>query len=217
MSKNKVISGTFGWLFIGLIVCFITSYVTTISENIFYAVYGALGGYSYLLFTILELGLAIYLSVRIFKMSPLLAKIVYILYTLLTGLTLTGLLMVYTASSICFVFLATALVFGSFALIGKYTKVDMSRWTIYLFIALIAILILNLINIFLMNNTLNMIVCTVSILLFCAYTAYDVQKAYRLSQSQAVEQISIYCAFCLFLDFINLFLHLLRLFGRTRD
>ena len=217
MNKNKVLSGTFGWLFIGLILCFVVSYITTLNENIFYLVYGSLGGYSYLIFAALELILAIYFSVRVFKMSPIAAKIVYLLYTILTGLTLTGVLMVYTASSICFVFLATALVFGSFALIGRFTKIDMTKWGVYLVVALIAILVLHLINLFLLNNTLNMIVCIISVLIFCAYTAYDVQKAYRLSTSSAPENASIYCAFSLFLDFINLFLDLLRLFGRSRD
>ncbi len=217
MNKNKVLSGAFGWLFIGLLVCFITSFLTSINETVFTMVYGSLGGFSYIIFTILELALAIYLSVRIFKMNPLTAKIVYLLYTMLSGLTLTGLLMIYTASSVCYVFLATALVFGSFAIIGRYTKTDLSSWITYLFIALIAILVLEIINIFLMNNTLNMILGIVGVLLFCAYTAYDVQKAYKLSSMETPENTSIYCAFRLFLDFINIFIDLLRLFGRSRD
>ena len=157
------------------------------------------------------------LSIRVFKMKPITAIIVYLLYTILTGLTLTGILLAYTKESICFIFLATALVFGSFAIIGRFTKTDMSKWGIYLLFAIIAILILEVINIFVMNNTLNMVIGVVGILIFCAFTAYDVQKALRLSESKAPTNASIYCAFSLFLDFINLFIDFVRLFGRKND
>ena len=214
MNKNKVLSGAFGWLFVGLLLCFITSYLTSINESIIMFVYG---GSRYLIFLIAEFILAIFLSIRVFKMKPITAIIVYLLYTILTGLTLTGILLAYTKESICFIFLATALVFGSFAIIGRFTKTDMSKWGIYLLFAIIAILILEVINIFVMNNTLNMIIGVVGILIFCAFTAYDVQKALRLSESKAPTNASIYCAFSLFLDFINLFIDFVRLFGRKND
>ncbi len=214
MNKNKVLSGAFGWLFVGLLLCFITSYLTSINESIIMFVYG---GSRYLIFLIAEFILAIFLSIRVFKMKPITAIIVYLLYTILTGLTLTGILLAYTKESICFIFLATALVFGSFAIIGRFTKTDMSKWGIYLLFAIIAILILEVINIFVMNNTLNMVIGVVGILIFCAFTAYDVQKALRLSQSNAPTNASIYCAFSLFLDFINLFIDFVRLFGRRND
>ena len=214
MNKNKVLSGAFGWLFVGLLLCFITSYLTSINESIIMFVYG---GNRYLIFLIAEFILAIFLSIRVFKMKPITAIIVYLLYTILTGLTLTGILLAYTKESICFIFLATALVFGSFAIIGRFTKTDMSKWGIYLLFAIIAILILEVINIFVMNNTLNMVIGVVGILIFCAFTAYDVQKALRLSESKAPTNASIYCAFSLFLDFINLFIDFVRLFGRKND
>ena len=214
MNKNKVLSGAFGWLFVGLLLCFITSYLTSINESIIMFVYG---GSRYLIFLIAEFILAIFLSIRVFKMKPITAIIVYLLYTILTGLTLTGILLAYTKESICFIFLATALVFGSFAIIGRFTKTDMSNWGIYLLFAIIAILILEVINIFVMNNTLNMVIGVVGILIFCAFTAYDVQKALRLSESKAPTNASIYCAFSLFLDFINLFIDFVRLFGRKND
>ena len=212
MGKNKILSGAFAWLFLGLLICFITSYVTSMSYDIINFIYG---GYKYLILLAVELGLAIFLSLRIFKMKPLTAIICYLLYTILTGVTLTGILLVYTKESIYYVFLATALIFGSFALIGRYTKTDMTKWGIYLVFAIIAIVILEVVNIFLMNNTLNMILAIVGILVFCAFTAYDVQKALRLSEN--IPNASIYCAFSLFLDFINLFIDLIRLFGKKNN
>ncbi len=214
---KDVLSQAFGWLCGGLLLSFIASFVTTISKPIATIVYGSLGGHSYLVFIALELLLAIVFQVRIKKMSTTTAIIMYLLYCILTGLTLAGIFVVYTMTSIIYVFLATAICFGAFALIGKFSKVDLSKWGIYLFFALIAIIILEVINIFVMNNTLNMVLCIIGVLLFCAYTAYDVQRALDKTFLADTDNKGIYCAFQLFLDFINLFIDLLRLFGKSRD
>ncbi len=217
MNKNKILSNAFMWVFIGLLICFATSYVTTLSEEMFLAVYGMFNGYGYFIYAILEIVLAIILSVRIRKLSPITAKILYLLYTFLTGLSLSGIMLVYTGSSIAFVFLVTAIIFGAFAIIGKTTKVDMSKWYTYLFVGLLSIILLEIINIFLMNNTLDIILCIVCIVIFCAYTAYDVQRALDDNYLADTANKGIFVAFQLFLDFINIFLRLLRLLGRERD
>lgn len=209
MTKNKVLTEAFKWLFIGLLICFGVSYAATLAPN---EIYGAFSGYGYLIYAILELVFAIILIVRIRKMKPLTAKIIYILYTALSGLSLGGLMLVYTGESICYVFLATALIFGAFAIVGKVTKMDLSKWIVYLSIALLAIIILEVINILLANNTLDMVLCIITILIFCAYVAYDIQVILR--SSDEIPNQGIYCAFSLFLDFINLFINLLDLFGK---
>ena len=217
MNKKDVLSSTFGWLFLGLLICFGVSYITTYNSAAMQLVYGSLGGYGYVVFAVLELVAVFVLSIFIRKLPPLVAKIIYILYTALTGLTFSGIFIVYTSASIAYVFLATSILFGVFAIIGKTTDIDLSKWSIYLFVALIAIVILEIINIFLMNNTLHMVLCIVGILIFCAYTAYDIQIAINNSYLEGVENKGIYCALQLFIDFINIFLDLLRLFGKTRD
>ena len=217
MNKNEVLTSAFTWLFIGLLICFGTSYITTFNETIFTMIFSAFGGYGYLIYLVLELVVAFILMFRIYKLKPTTAKILYIAYTALTGISLTGIFAVYTSSSITYVFLATALIFGIFAIIGKTTDIDLSKWSIYLFVALIAIIILEIINMFLLNNTLNMILCIVSILVFCAYTAYDIQNAVDKSYMANCANKGIYCAFQLFIDFINIFIDLLRLFGKSRD
>lgn len=216
MENNKILSNAFGWLFIGLIICFGVSYITSI-EDIFYAVYRAFGGYGYLIFAIAELVVAIVLSVRITKLNPLTAKILYILYTVLTGLSLTGLFLVYEIGSLTFVFLITAILFGIFAIIGKTTKLDLSKWYIYLFVGLLAIIVLEIVNMFILNNTLNIVLCIASVVIFCAYIAYDVKLALNKSFLAECENKGIYVAFNLFLDFINIFIKLLQLFGKSRD
>ena len=217
MEKRNTLTQAFFWLFIGLLICFGTSYITTLSKSIFYSVYGAFNGYGYLIYFIAEIAIALCLSLFIRKLNPIVAKILYLLYTFLTGLGLTGIFVVYTASSICFVFLATALIFGVFAVIGKTTKIDLSKWSIYLFVALLAIIILELINIFIANNTLDMVLCIVTIIVFSGYIAYDVQFALEKSYLADSENKGIFCAFQLFLDFINIFIKLLRLFAKSRD
>lgn len=216
-SKNETLVSAFTWLFIGLLICFTTSYITSISDSMAQLVFGSFGGFGYLIFLIAEIVLAIVLSLFIYKMPPVLAKILYIAYTVVTGLSLTGVFLVYTSGSITYVFLATAIIFGIFAVIGRTTDIDLSKWSTYLLVALLAIIVLGIINMFVGSNTIDMFLSIVSILVFCAYVAYDVQHALSESYLASSENKGLYCAFQLFLDFINIFLKLLRLFGKSRD
>lgn len=214
MDKNKILVDAFKWLFIGLMMCFISSYATTNIKAIWdivmsspIIVFGVL---------ILEIVIVIVLSALIKKMSPLVAKIVYIMYTMLTGVSLSWILLAYTGVSIVSVFLATSLVFGAFAIIGQRMNVDLTKFGLYLFLALIGIIIVTIINIFLGNETIMIVTSIFGVLIFAGYVAYDIKFALEKSQHIG-ENAGIYCAFQLFIDFINLFIDLLRLFGKERD
>ncbi len=215
MSKKELLVDIFKWLSIGLLCCFGVSYLISTNETLYNLLFLSLGGYSYIIFLILEVAICLILFLKIADLNPVVAKLLYILYTVLTGTTLTGLLLMYTKSSIAMVFLATAVVFGIFVLVGKYTKVDMSKWGIYLLFALLAVIVFEVINIFLMNNTLNIILCITTIVIFSAYTAYDINKL--MHNDYYFDNKGIYYAFQLFLDFINIFIRLLRLFGDRRN
>ena len=217
MEKKNILVSAFTWLFIGLLVCFGVSWITTFNEDLQRTIFGAFNGYGYLIYLVLEIVVAFILILRIYKLNPLTAKLLYLVYTALTGLSLTGIFVVYTASSLAFVFLSAAIIFGIFAIIGKTTDIDLSKWSTYVLVALIAIIILELINIFLLNNTLNIVLSIVSILVFSFFIAYDIQKALDKAFLSNCENKGIYCAFQLFLDFINIFIDLLRLFGKSRD
>ncbi len=217
MKKNEVLSNAFMWLFIGLLVCFVVSYISTYSIEIINLLYGSFNGYGYWIFAIIEIIVALIFVALIRKLSPIAAKIMYLLYAALTGLSLTGIFIVYTSTSLTFVFLATAIIFGIFAIIGKTTNIDLSKWYVYLFVGLLAIIILDIINIFLLNKTLNLFTCIIAIVIFCAYIAYDIQKALDPYFLADTNNKGIYIAFNLFLDFINIFIRLLSLFGRSRD
>lgn len=219
MDNKNILTSTFGWLFVGLLVCFGVSFFTTYNLDILNVAFSWAGNSTVLIYVILELVVVAALSFFIKKLPPIVAKILYILYTALTGLSLTGVFILYTAKSIAFVFLATAIIFGIFALVGKYSKIDLSKWSTYLFIALLGILILEIINIFVLNETLDMITSIIGIVVFAGYVAYDIKKVIVLSDSAVSDEsnIGIYCAFQLFLDIINIFLDLIRLFGRRND
>lgn len=208
--KNKVLNDTFSWLFIGLLICFGSSYLTTQVEAIWNVVYTPTFVFGSI---IAELVIALVLAVRITKMGKTTATMLYIAYTILTGMSLSWIFLAYTGGSITFAFLAASIIFGIFALIGAKTDIDLSQFGLYLFVALIGIIIVTIINIFIGSDTLTMILCIISILVFAGYTAFDIKVALNKTEMLG-ENAGIYCAFQLFLDFINIFIDLLRLFGK---
>lgn len=213
--KDNLVSKTFLWMCFGLLVTFLTGYFVSHSEVMLENIYG---GMSYWIFVIVELVLVIVLSARVMKMKPATAKVCFLLYSFVSGLTFASIFVYYAIDSIMLIFLVAAVIFAVMALIGYTTKVDLTRIGTYLFFALIAALITMIINIFLGSSTLAMIISVVCVLIFIGITAYDVQKIKMLENSGLPkENLAIYGALDLYLDFINLFLHFLQLFGRSRD
>lgn len=212
--KNKIYSKMFMWLFIGLLVTFITGIYTATNESALNVIFGK-GAYIFLVLA--ELFVAIFLSVRITKMQPTTAKILYLLYAFLTGLTFSSLFIVYKLTSILLVFGVSAVLFLIFALIGRYSKIDLSKLGTYLLMILFGIIICSIINIFIGNTTFDIVICIISITVFLGYIAYDVQKVERLEGLLDDDNLAVLGAFELYLDFINVFIDLLRLFGNSRD
>ena len=210
--KNEFLSKVFQWFGIGLFVTFVIAYFTSTNLLLLSLIFSGPG---YLIIVLLELFLAIWLSTRIRHMSSGKAKALYLGYSALTGLTLSSVFIVYEMTSIVWIFLASALIFSIFAFIGKKVDIDLSKWGIYLLIILLSAIILELINIFLLNETLDIVLCVIVLGVFVAYVAYDIQKILKLYDT--TENMAVYGAFDLYLDFINIFLRLLRLFGRERD
>lgn len=212
--ENKIYSKIYFWLFIGLLITFATGLYTSTNQDALSVIFS--NGY-YWIFVLLELGLAIFLSARIHKMQPTTAKITYLLYTFLSGLTFSSLFIVYKLESIMLVFAVTAVLFLIFAAIGHFTKLDLSKIGIYLLMMLIGIILCTLVNVFLQNSTFDMIVSGASIVIFLGFIAYDVQKIKRLNGYLVEDNLAILGAFELYLDFINIVIDLLRLFGKSDD
>lgn len=172
---------------------------------------------------IVEIGLVVYLSRRVMKMSVGTGLTVFLLYAALNGVTLSVILLIYTAASITLAFSATAVFFTVMSFIGFVTKEDLSKWRNVLFGGLIALIIASIANFFFASTTLEWIITYAGILLFLGLTVYDTQHIKKMTialatagQESLVLKASILGALRLYLDFINLFLFILRLLGRRR-
>jgi hypothetical protein len=214
MNYNEIFKKVFLWMFVGLLITFATGYVVSVSPNMIEKIFSSS---MYIILAIIEIALVIILSARITKMNPTTARILFILYSFVTGLTFSSIFIVYEMSSIIYVFLITAIVFGILSFIGYTTNVDLTKMGTYLLIGLIAVLISTIINIFVGNGTFEIIICIISVLVFLGFTAYDVQKIKQLSNYYDENSIAIIGALELYLDFINIFLDLLRLFAKERN
>lgn len=211
---NKLLSKTFVWMFVGLMITFLTGYIVSINENMVEMV---LGSSLYWILAVLELALVIFFSARVHKMKPTTAKICFMLYAFVSGLTFSSIFIVFKISSIMYVFLATALVFAIFGAIGYYTKMDLTKFGTYLFMALIAVIICLVINIFLNNTMFDLIISIIAILIFIGFTAYDVNKMKKMAEYNVDNDVvAINGALQLYLDFINIFLHLISIVGDNK-
>lgn len=212
---SKLLSKSFLWMFIGLLVTFITGYVISSSETMIDSVFNSS---LYWIFIIVELALVIFFSARVHKMKPSTAKVCFLLYSFISGLTFSSVFILFELSSVMYVFLIAAIVFALFGIVGYFTKFDLTRLGTYLLMGLLAVIICAVINIFLNNSTFDLIVSIIALLIFFGFTAYDVQKIKRLAEAgMDSEVVAINGAFELYLDFINIFLHLISIVGDAKD
>jgi FtsH-binding integral membrane protein len=171
-----------------------------------------------------ELGLVIGISAAINRISAATASMLFIAYSAINGLTLSAIFLVYTATSIGTVFFITAGMFGTLAVWGYVTKRDLTSMGQLFFMGLIGIIIASVVNMFMASDALTWAISVIGVIVFCGLTAYDAQtlRAYALQNadglgSEASGKVAILGALRLYLDFINLFLMLLRLFGGRRN
>ena len=212
---NQLISKTFLWMFVGLLVTFLTGYVVSINENMLLSIFG---GSIFWLIIVLEFALVIFFSARVHKMKPTTAKICFLLYSFVSGLTFSSVFVGFELGSVMYVFLIAAVIFAIFGAIGYFTNVDLNKISVYLLMGLFAILVCMIVNIFLNNSTFDLIISIITLLIFFGFTAYDIQKVKILSNAGIDHDVvAINGAFELYLDFINIFLHLLSIIGNSRD
>jgi uncharacterized protein len=212
-SLNAQIARVFGWMFLGLAVTAVTSFFA-IQFNI------AANMFLFLILILAEFALVFYLSSRVMKMEYATAAAVFMAYSVLNGITLSLIFYTYTASSIAFVFFISAAFFGFMSVYGLVTKTDLTSLGSLLFMGLIGIIIASVVNIFLRSSGLNWLISFVGVAVFLGLTAYDSQKIKNIHFSFAgtnkEKNVSIIGALTLYLDFINLFLFILRILGRRR-
>lgn len=215
LEDNKLMSKTFFWMFIGLLGTAIVSWYTY-SSGLFVDI--ITGGYFSILL-ILEVVVVLLFSFLFKKLSPTLVAILYFIYSMLNGVSLSTIFIAFELGSIIQLFIVSALLFGGFALIGFITKKDLSSWRALLFGILIAGIILSLINLFFGNSMLDLILDWIILFVFFGVTAYDVNIIKQLKQDSSLnqEKLYIYGAMQLYLDFINIFLRVLSIFGKRKN
>lgn len=214
---SKFFSKVYLWMFIGLLVSGGVAYYTSTSIPMIKFVYG-----NYMWIILAELLVVVLFTFLRQKVSPMVAKILFVLYAAISGLTLSSIFIAFKLSSIVMVFISAALMFGLLALCGYVTKQDLSSLGKMMIFALITVLIMSLINLFVMNSTFGVVVSVISVVVFLGLTAWDMQalKAmynYYSNDEEELNKVAIYGALDLYLDFINIFLQLLSLFGKSKD
>lgn len=170
---------------------------------------------------VIEIGIVWWLSANIQTISSNMAIGMFLLYSALNGVTLSLLLLVYTGASVASTFFITAATFGVMSAYGYFTEKDLSGWGNLLFMGLIGIIIASVVNIFLQSSGMYYLISYIGVLIFVGLTAYDTQKLKRMSlevdaNSEEGRKGAIMGALALYLDFINMFIFLLRILGDRR-
>jgi len=213
---SAFMSKVFMVMALGLGVSFVTALIVYQSS---YAVFAMLHPY---LLIILQLATAFLFTYSLFKLSKPIAWACYIFYCVITGLSLSILPLVYEGDSILFAIASTMVLFICLAFIGHNTKIDLSRYSTYFFIGLIAVIIITIVNtFFIKSSTMDLFLTYVGVIIFLGITAYDIQKLRKLylhgyGDENLYDKLVIYGAFELYLDFINLFVRILRIIGKQR-
>ena len=223
MTLQRYVAGVmrkvYGKMTLGLILTALTSYFVahnTAALNLLFATRGIIW-----ILMIAELGLVFFLSARIDKLSTGTATVMFYIYSVLTGLSLAPIFLVYTGASIAKTFAITAVTFGSMTLYGYTTRQDLSKFGSILIMALIGLIVSVLVNVLLLHSPMfDLIISIVGVLIFVGLTAWDTQSIKRMcaiADPSTMGKIATMGALSLYLDFINLFLYLLRFFGGSRN
>lgn len=214
--ENKLYGKTFFWMFLGLLGSALIAWYTY-SSGLFLDI---MLGDSFGILLIVELAVVLLFSFLFRKLPPTVVAILYFVYAAVNGVTLSVIFVVFELSSIITLFLASAVIFGILALIGYKTNKDLSSWQTYLSIFLIVGLVLSIVNLFILkSSTLDLILDWIILLIFFGVTIYDINKIKALQMEPNIDQekVHIYCAMQLYLDFINIFLRILSIFGKRRN
>jgi hypothetical protein len=213
--ERTFIRSVYAWMFGGLLLTAAAAYWVVLSPAMQQLVFRTPLRWVLL---IAELGLVFFLSFRITKISAGTASSVFLLFSALNGLTLSSIFFFYTAADISAAFLTASATFGAMSVYGMVTKRDLTSWGSFFFMGLIGILICSVINIFLNSPGLAWVISIVGVFVFLGLTAYDTQKLKAYANAPQLRgNLAVYGALALYLDFINLFLMLLRLQGGRRE
>jgi uncharacterized protein len=215
IAQTTLIRQVYAWMGGGLLVTAFMAMATLSSPALLTALFSNRLVFYGLIFG--ELGLVIAISGAINRLSAGVASSLFILYAALNGVTMSVIFAVYTAESVASTFLVTAAMFGAMSAYGALTRRDLTGWGSFLFMGLIGVVIASLVNIFTRSSAASWVISALGVIVFTGLTAYDTQKIKAMAAAGAEgRKPAILGALTLYLDFINLFLMLLRLLGNRR-
>ncbi|MDR1020745.1 MAG: Bax inhibitor-1/YccA family protein [Synergistaceae bacterium] len=208
------------WMGLGLLTTAAVSYYAASSGQVIYFLIGR-SITPFLILAVAELGIVFFLSSRIAKMSQATASALFFVYSALNGLTIAPLLLVYTGSSVASAFFSTAGMFGAMSVYGTVTKRDLSGWGSFLMMGLIGLVIASVANIFFASERTSLVIAIMGVFIFTGLTAYDTFKIRAMASGvpgddESAGKFAVLGALTLYLDFINMFIFLLRIFGKRR-
>lgn len=217
--QTRVINQVYTWMTLGLALTATVGYYAAESQMLRSLIFS--NGFVMIGLIIAQLGIVVGLSAGINRLSGSAATGLFILYSALTGLTFSVIFMVYTYSSIASTFFVTSGTFAAMSVFGHTTKRDLTKLGSIAFMALIGIILASLVNMFMQNSMLELGISVIGVLLFTGLTAYDAQRikemAATVSDGESEAKVSVMGALSLYLNFINLFLMLLRFLGVSRN
>lgn len=217
--RQKFMVRTYGWMALALLISAASAFFTASSQTLVQLLFGN-GAIGFFVLAIAEIGLVIWLSASLRKISSAAAAIAFIVYATVNGMTLSSIFLVYQLGSIMNVFIISSLMFGGMAVYGATTKQNLASAGRYLIMILWGVIIASIFNLLIRSSGLDWIISIVSVVLFAGLTAWDAQKIYYAAgyadESEGCKKASIYGALQLYLDFINIFIRLLSLFGKRK-
>jgi len=219
---NSFIRSVYNWMAIGLALTGFVAFYVAQSQTMVRLIYG--NPMSIIILLIAELGLVFYLSARIGRLEASTATGLFVVYAALNGVTLSFIFLAYSGSSIASTFFICASTFVACSIFGMVTKRDLTSVGSFMMMGLIGIIIASVVNMFIRSSAMTMIISYIGVFIFVGLTAYDTQKLKHMALTQpagieagVIRKGAILGALSLYLDFINLFLMLLRIFGQSRD
>ncbi|GBC60681.1 BAX inhibitor (BI)-1/YccA family protein [Desulfonema ishimotonii] len=219
---NAFVQSVYNWMAIGLALTGFVAYAVANTPAMWQLIFGNRLVFFGLI--IAELALVFTISARVAKMRASTATSLFVIYSALNGLTLSAIFLAYTMSSVAATFFICAGTFGACSVYGMVTKKDLTSVGNFMFMGLIGIIIASVVNLFLRSSAMSMIISYIGVVVFVGLTAYDTQKIRQMAVTQPADldagtarKGAILGALTLYLDFINLFLFLLRIFGGSRD
>ena len=217
---SAILKNVYLWMTMALAISGLTAMLVAGNAELMQTIYAGRGTL-FVLFLV-QFGLIWLISARIGSMSFVTATLLYITYSVVTGVTLSSIFLLFTTGSIASVFFITAGTFASLSIYGFVTKKDLSTWRSYLIMGLIGLIIASIVNWFLASEMMYWIISYVGVAIFIGLTAYDTQKIKQLAYACHMEdeetrnKVALLGAITLYLDFINLFLYILRIFGKRK-